>query len=101
MRSSLVGLMLLLAGCSQASWHPLPSQPRALVALPVVHPLCVFWCHVTVTLSDAEGADVEGSGNSVTEGAVTQTIQQTESVSAGVNRGIGTGAAAKAGAVVQ
>ena len=88
MRSSLVVLILLLAGCSQASWHPLPSQPRALVALPVVHPLCVFWCHVTVTLSDAEGA-------------VTQTIQQTESVSAGVNRGIGTGAAAKAGAVVQ
>jgi hypothetical protein len=80
MRAAFVLLSSLLAGCAGLV-HPLPSQPRALMTLPQsAMPLCLVWCTITLTIEDAEGANVEGTTAPVTltEGAqsATTTTQQ-------------------------
>lgn len=80
----IVLLALLLTGCAQASWHPLPMQPRALVATPAALPLCVFFCRLTITVGDAEGARVSSDAPvTLTEGSNTQSVSESESTSMG------------------
>jgi hypothetical protein len=63
-RTLLAALALSLTGCAQASWHPLPQQPHALITLPAALPFCVFMCRVMVTVG---------------EGVATQAVQTSES----------------------
>lgn len=60
-----LGAALALTGCAQASWHPLPQQPHALVAAPAAQPFCVFMCRLIITVG---------------EGVASQAITESESI---------------------
>lgn len=67
MRNAMLGAVMVatLCGCAQASFHPLPQQPHALVAVPAAQPLCVFMCRLTITVG---------------EGVASQAITESESI---------------------
>lgn len=67
MRNAMLGAVMVatLCGCAQASFHPLPQQPRAMVAVPAALPMCLFLCRVLITVG---------------EGVASQAITESESM---------------------
>lgn len=65
---------LLVAGCSTTTTGTSPAGQRMLLGN-ISQPWCLFWCHITSTVTDGEaGAKVKGANVSETE-VVTTTIQ--------------------------